>query len=70
MKTFPHIHFVVCVLGARRKFSANAERQLFDALTMNYDPGTRPVLQANTTLYVNFSISLHQIMDLVCTRLQ
>lgn len=43
----------------------SVERMLFDDLTMNYDPGTRPVLNASTTLQVNFSMSLHQIMDLV-----
>ena len=43
----------------------SVERMLYDDLTMNYDPGTRPVINASTTLQVNFSMSLHQIMDLV-----
>ena len=45
--------------------SWTVERELFDALTGTYDAGTRPVLSASTPVRVNFSISLHQIMDLV-----
>ena len=54
---------VVLVGGRRRR--GTVERDLFEDLTTNYDEGTRPVLHANTAVNVNFSISLHQIMDLV-----
>ena len=50
--------------GGRRN-RGTVERDLFEDLTGSYDPGTRPVLHASSALQVNFSISLHQIMDLV-----
>ena len=54
---------VLLVSGKKRR--GTVERALFEDLTMNYDAGTRPVLQASSAVKVNFSISLHQIMDLV-----
>ena len=62
-----HKHFLIAgvvLVGGRRR-RGTVERDLFEDLTMNYDAGTRPVLHANTPVNVNFSISLHQIMDLV-----
>ena len=43
----------------------NAERRLFDYLMRNYDSGSRPVLNAEHSVKVNFSISLNKIHDLV-----
>ena len=62
-----HKHFLIAglvLVGGRRR-RGTVERDLFEDLTMNYDAGTRPVLHANKPVNVNFSISLHQIMDLV-----
>ena len=58
----------MCVLGSCVYVPKGPERYLFDDLLEGYEAGTRPVLNASTPMVVNLSISLHQIMDLVCAR--
>lgn len=43
----------------------SAERRLYNNLLQHYDCNSRPVLNGNDTVYVNFSITLAQILDLV-----
>lgn len=50
---------------SRLGYDPSDERRLFDLLDRRFDGLSRPVLNANTTVTVNFSISLHHIMDLV-----
>ena len=46
-------------------FQINPEKRLFWDLMETYDRNSRPVLNANTSVKVNFAVALKQIMDLV-----
>lgn len=41
------------------------EQRLYQALLSKYARSTRPLQNASNTVFVNFQLSLHQIVDLV-----
>ena len=43
----------------------NPEKRLFNDLMVTYDKNSRPVLNANSSVDVNFAVELKQIMELV-----
>jgi hypothetical protein len=41
------------------------EQRLYENLLVDYEPSVRPVLNTSGTVYVNFKLTLNQIVDLV-----
>ncbi|KAK2144318.1 hypothetical protein LSH36_768g01001 [Paralvinella palmiformis] len=58
------LHLFITIAACHRK-DRSSERRLFEYLMKNYDPASRPVMNADDTVKVNFSISLNKIHDLV-----